>query len=341
VEGVFGVSTDSFAYQIGFLLLRLDFLDLMAVLRQITLEMRLVGCLPQKYTRTYLHLRSTVRGFESVACRYNELCQRHGLSFQDGVTPTYLRVLGQLSHFMANSVGRLFAESLPHKSNKLSADALAWSTLPIAELIRKLVMALEAMDSSVNPILRAAAMLEVIDAICMTPIPYSKDFFAPKPCLLASLLLSPAVEDSIEFAADAIESSPSLGFTFVVSGSIPEALLIRSKQPCCILILSYRIAYVCQLDEDEVPAMDDEQTPETGREAIEGRVKILSSYPPVSSPVFRGGKFFFSVDHPPIFDEGIFDLAVKICCKDVSGQVWDVPLFDKSRHIPVRISRGR
>jgi hypothetical protein len=125
------------------------------------------------------------------------------------------------------------------------------------------------MVSPVEPLVRAAAALELIDGMLLVPAPLCADFFhpAPKhvPCRLA-LAPCPDEQQSPQLdragASDpqhsVVEGAPAVSFTVVCSGQVfLESILSKQRpairRPCRELLIRYEISYVgpLSLDDDD------------------------------------------------------------------------------------------
>lgn len=346
--GVFGVldETLSYEFQIRFLLLRLDFLDLATVLRQLTREMRLTGSGPQKNTRSIVHLQNCIKGLIALSSRIRDLIQRNGASFERDQSNSVLKLLQGVSLFFARAARRAFVDVLPPAFEKVSIKSiLRTSADPLARFMERLdELVVKPMDATVEPIVRAAAMLEIIDGILMAPIPFPKDFFAPKPRMTASLTIATDPEERLDLGVmtfDAIDAYPSIDMVFTCNGSVPVKLL-QSRRPSWTLLLWYKLVYEGPIDEDEADdKTNDDEAAVPSREIITSRMPDLSSFSPVSAPLHKNGTFLFSVECPPILDEGLFTLHVRLGCMDVEGNQWELPLPAEARSVPVRVARSR
>jgi hypothetical protein len=331
-------------FQIRFLLLRLDFLDLVTILRQLTREMRLTGSGPAKYTRSYLHLQNTVKSFVALSSRYRILNQQHGIRFQYAQSRHSLTALKTLCLFMGLATRAVFSDVLPVQTAKVSiCSILKGSSHPMMLLIRRLdELVVQQMDSSLDPLVRAAMMLELIDGIFMVPLPFPIDFLSVKPKCLATLSLSVDPDQASEYGTsslNAIETYPSLCFNFCATGSIPEAVLTESRLALSTVLLWYHFIYKCPLPEEDVPADDknDDEGPSVTPKSIEKRLPDLSKFSPVTSSLFSNGRFFVPVQCPPLLEEGMYVVEVKLGAKDAGGSEWEIPVDASSRTLEIRV----
>ena len=336
---------ESHDFQRWFLLLRLDFLDLVTVLRQLAREMRLTGSGPAKNTRSLLHLRNVVRGFDALSNRYRTLKQRHGLFFRDCQSGAALDVLRSLSSFMAIATKAVFSESFlsrtTHKDTSKTSQVDVGSKVhhPMTSLLCRLdelVIQPLRMDT-VDPIVRAAAILELIDGVLQVPAPIPRDFFVPQPTASCDFRIS-ASPDSFDETLVTIESAPMLPCIFYASGHIPRSFLKKSIVPAWTILLWFRLDYSGPLVDDEDNKDDDAGVLE---EPTASALKMpdLSRYSPASTTLFPDGHFFFAVKGPPLTEEGLYRLEARLGCRDARGTEWDVPA--STRHCIIRISRSR
>jgi hypothetical protein len=214
-------------------------------------------------------------------------------------------------------------------------------------LIRRLdELVVQPMDSGLDPLLRAATMLELIDGILMAPLPIPIDFLAVKPRSFATLRLSVDPDQANEYGTsslDAIEAYPSLCFNFFATGSIPEIMLTESRLASSTVLLWYHFIYKGPLLEEDVPIDDkneEESPPSSTPESIEQRLPDLSSLSPVASKLLPNGRFFVNIQCPPLLDEGMYVLEMKLGARDVSGSEWEIPVDMGSRTLPIRVSRS-
>ena len=336
--GLFSASwKESHEFQRWFLLLRLDFLDLVTVLRQLTREMRLTGRGPAKNTRSLLHLRNVVRGFKALSCRYQTLKQKHGMFFRDRQSGASLDILQSLSSFMTIATKAVFSESLSSRTgHKDSSKGLPGgfvpknSRHPVSSLLGRLdELIIRPMTvDSLDPLVRAAAMLEVIDGVLRVPVPIPRDFFVPQPTACSDFRISASPDRMFEISDEAvvtIDSAPMQSPTFYVTGNIPISFLQQSRVPTWTILLWYRVDYRSPLVDDEDNNKDDDAG--ASEEPIAGALKMpdLSRSSPAVTTLFPDGHFFFAVDCPPLSEEGVYRLEARLGVRDAEGSEWDIP----------------
>jgi hypothetical protein len=333
-------------FHVRFLLLRLDFLDLTVIIRQLVREMRLTGRLPSKNTRSVLHLRNIERGFMTLSSRYNELYFEYGALFRDNFSKVCMNILSTLCVFMASATRAVFFEILSPKSGQQNAarteNIIFKLKHPMAELMRRFhTLVVQPMDSSIDPMIRATAMLELINGVLMAPLPFPKDFLAPflssDPILHISADPTP-IFDASDHSCFSIDTAPSLSFSVCVHGRLPWEALKVSAVPIRLAILWFRVVYKSPLIVDDEEHKDDE-TFEVEKKHV-SRLPSLSSISPTVANLTREGRFFATVDCPPLLEEGIYSLKVRLGCRDIQGREWGFPISKSIASISVRASRS-
>eukprot|EP00980_Cylindrotheca_fusiformis_P022324 scaffold9191_cov114-Cylindrotheca_fusiformis.AAC.19 len=333
----------SFAFQMSFVRLRLEFLDLLVTVRQLIREMRLTCVGPKKNTRPSLHLHNCVKFFNVLALKYMLLYRRHGL-FIDQQSRTCLRNLYALCGFVARAANKAFLDVLQErKMNQLSKMPESKGDVcnPLTVLIRKLdTRVLSGVDSSVDPTIRAAAMLEIVDRILGAPFPFPRDFTLPNAIPCASMKLS-ADSDSEDIDADydlddEVDVPPGASFTFFVSGSLPSSLQKRSKIPFSTVLLWHTIAMLEEVADDEAMS---EETPDPKTQPVASFSTIRA--PPTPASTTSNGAFFMKVECPALTKGGLYKIQTRLGCRDVRGGEWELPTEEGNHSVLVRVARSK
>jgi hypothetical protein len=365
----------SVTFQRRYLLLRLEFLDLVAVFRQLTMEMRLTGAGPNKRTRPFVHVQNVAKAFLALSGRYVKLNQRHGLAFQSAQSSSALRLLEIACQFMSQAVLSCFSDALPPSMHHhaVFTPSLLDSTErhPLAMLLRRLyeLVLVPMRTIKMDPLLRAAATLELIDGVLLVPAPFCRDVTLPSPKhVICHLRLAQDPDEHREFASDprllvddpppppVVESVPSLCFTVICSGHVSSTRDCHLRDPVWEVLVRYRITHRGPLEEGDgdgdggggtgVGTGDDTKFDGAAADAaVPNPVTFFSevrSADPVVIPLSSQGRFYATILCPPIADEGLFALEVDVTCRDSFGREWDVPLDEGSRpQIPIRTCRSR
>lgn len=338
-----------FSLQIMLVSLRLDFLDLLAGLRQLIREMRLTGTGPAQRTRSFLHFQNITRCFDAHARRYWNVYKRYGL-FSCQQSRTSLRTLHTLSRFLARSVRCLFSDTIPLHKKKESwpvGHSSGDMTLPISRFMHHLEDRLhENMSLGLDPVVRAAVMIELLDGVLLCPAPFPTCFIAVAVLPAGRLYLSPDLEQSA--GADglcSVGAYPGVSFVFCARGVIPSSFLNKAQLPITAMLLKYRTKYVGPIQEDEHYPEDkqedehmaDEKEEEEGQ--TERAIARPWDYNSVSTSLLANGTYSFEVACSPIREEGIFSIEVELGCCDIRGGEWEVPVFDRG-NVVLQVSRS-
>ena len=346
----------SYAFQSRYLLLRLDQLDLITVVRHLTRETRLTGSVPPKNTRHFQHLMGAVRNLYSLANRYQELNQQYGVQFQSGMSTTCLLAQRDLCVFLAKSTevafDEVFSSTSLSKSNKADKESPRRerntdSSLLVNKLIYELKChVIPAMKDTMEPLVRAAAMLELLDAVLMVPCPFPRDFYSPRSIPLAELHLTPLASEVFEYGAkstanhlDRIESHPSISSTLNVHGQIPTQIMKKARYPITAVVLWCHILYVLASDDDAPATTAGAEEVLVSREAVESRLPQFTR-PYSNFDLLADGRFHGTVELPPLVDEGLFVFETKPGCRDTRGIEWELHVAPESRRISIHCSRS-
>ena len=347
-------SSQNFGFQIEFLRLRIDFLDLCAALRNISREIRLSGLVPKANVRTGLHLRNILKSFGSLAGRYFSCHERNGL-FLCQQSRSAIRTSYALCEWLRDAGRKIFPEVLTAKMEKERGSS---STSPHGDLSHPLTVMLRKLKSvvldptehgSLDPQLRGAAMVEVLDAILMTAYPFPRGFTVVKSVPTASLRLSrdastvetddPASPDDAADGAEAEEAIvnvyPGNTFTIVASGKLSPSTTQMADIPFSRALCWHKVRYLGPLNpDDEVNS----ETKATSR--VDGQAALappFDGHPQFVCPLLPCEQVLAHIRcHAPAI-EGIYEVQVKLGCRDVRCGEWDLPVDGGTRSITVRV----
>jgi len=330
-----GTKQQGFTFQSRCIFLRLDQLDLITVIRQLTRETRLTGAVPAKNTRHHQHLMNAVRCLQSLALRFRKLNQKFGLLFQSGMSTSCLVVQEEVCDFLANATqvafSEIFGPTKPPSDRRRKKSTLLISKLMI-EMDKHIV---QPMKSPLEPIVRAAAMLELLEGVLTVPTPFPRDFFCPRAEPVAHLNLVPFPAENAEFGGKPdgpIECFPSICFYLQVNGKIPKSLMQNARRPIVCVFVWCRLLYSSPLDEEE-----DTEAP--AKEAIKARIPDVRG--PHNLFLLADGRFHGTLEMAPLPDEGHFVLETKVGCRDSRGAEWEVSTATDSCKILIHSSRSR
>jgi len=224
---------------------------------------------------------------------------------------------------------------------------------PMVSLIKRLnELVIQPMASSnVEPVIRAAALLEVLDGILMVPYPFPPDFFIPSPSIITNIESITAVGEPGQQMSRRPRKSigvfPGLSFSICCKGHVTVDLLSHFKMPCWTLIVRFSLEYESPLEEDEVEdtKIEEEYTATnsinidiTSREMVAKSLKKHSSF--ATSEISSDGKCYTLIYIPPIIEEGLYTLHLKFGLIDVAGLEWELMVPAEYCLRPIRVSRS-
>ena len=208
---------------------------------------------------------------------------------------------------------------------------------------------LEKMSSAVDPVIRAAAMLEVVDGVLLCPVPFPRRFFRVTATPKASLQLYANPEQLNEnstLSPNRIDCYPGISFDFCAHGEIPASLVAKAQLPFSTVLLWHRANYVGPLHEDGYEKQDEDDKHED--EAATTPAKVIPNpwgFTPLSASLPANGRFNILVECPTIREEGNYRIEVKLGCRDIRGGDWEIPVDGKSNDptvgsLEVQVSRS-
>ena len=331
-------------FQIRWLLLRLDFLDLVLVLRQLTREMRLTGSGPAKNTRNYMYLRNSLKAFETLAFRFSELGRQHGLYFHHGQSKVALSICRSLSLFVAAAGRAAFSDILTtSKTTKTSliSDIKDLRHPMVALICRLDELVVQPMTPSVDPMVRSTAMLELLDGLLMAPFPLPRDLLLPKIRSQAALRLFKNATPLGSASLNHVNVWPSVGFSFHAIGRIPVHLRKRADLPISNVVVWFHITFVGPLEDDEAgrETKDEEDQAAPIMPKQIPRLPNVTEMSPQISCVNTNGTFSLEVECPPFQDEGNYKIEARLGCQDSSGEKWELNFNQDGSALQVQVTR--
>ncbi|GAX21082.1 hypothetical protein FisN_1Lh245 [Fistulifera solaris] len=321
---------ESYHFTIAFLRLRLDFLDLTTVLRQLTREMRLTGSYPSKKTRNHLYMLNTIKSFKIIAQRFKRLCWEGGIRFRHYQSRMALCIHSQMALFLLSLTQMTFADA---KSVKQKLSFLCDNSLrhPMAVLMREMASTI---SEETDSIARAEILLQLLDGLLMTPVPIPRDIFLPKSDYTAELQL---LVSSGDREHNIIHAFPTAGFEFQVVGCISPNLLREALDPIAMFSVWFRVSYVAPIDDEDGNKGDDEAEADTTTIATIPDLSKLSPWSGTFCPT--SGRFADEIEGMPFADEGVFLLEAQLGCQDIAGKCWKLQSVPAS--IRIRVARPR
>ncbi len=361
----------TFEFQLQMLNLRLDFLDIIGTIRQLTGEMRLTNVGPPKFTRPSLHLKSSIKILNVLASKYLSLYRQRGL-FLCQQSRTTIRTLNALCRFVSSAVRITFLDEIPEPSavsmkknvtQVLLSQPKGDFSLPLTVLMKRLdTRVLQDMSSAVEARIRATALLQVIDGVLKVPAPFPRCFLRtrPVPCATYRVFLdSESFEDQGDNDDDVdeeVEVSAGTLISFFASGLIPDGLVGQADIPFFTILLWHTVTFhpgpAKQSNSTDPEKQEDENNPSIA--ASDLCSTSSSSNPPMnvieknSTPnaavsLSPKGRFFMEVECETILMEpGLYTIDTRLGCRDIRGGEWELPVRAGSHHsIPIRVVSSR
>jgi len=292
-------------------------------MRQLTVEMRLTGTEPKKFTRSNLHLRKTVKLLHELSMDYLRFYKKYGL-FLCQQSRSVLRTLHALSSFVAKASSCFFCDAVIF-DGELDQEVVAGgdTAQPLTSLMKQLdSCALKKVNHFVDAKIRAVTFLQMIDGILKTPVPTPKSLMTAKALPYATLQLfcDADTHDSENNRLEICQGTPAV---FLAIGTIPSSLTSRSNVPFNSLLLWYKV---------------DRKGGSTKQSASAKSQKAEGG--PIASSISSSGSFFVKVKSKALQTEGMYELKFRLGCRDIRGGEWELPLKEDSHCFTVKVLRS-
>jgi integrator complex subunit 7 len=361
-----GSTPADFAFQLRFLNLRLDFVDIVCSIRQLASEMRLTSVGPKKFTRSSLHLKSAVKLLNVLGTKYLTFYRQHGL-FTCQQSRTALRTLHALCRFVSSATQSAFIDELPDFGvESVHQNAILALTLPQGDASHPLTIlmkrlhnqVLKDMSGSVDAKIRAAALLQVIDGVLKVPSPFPRGFLRTRPIQRVDyrLYLDSELSDDHGEADDDIEDEVELPagsmITFFASGSIPESLVKSADLPFYTIIMWHTVSF--QKTHTKTINDTDQEKTESDTKSVASETKTTinaisistagesNAAPTNAISLSPAGKFFIKLECERLFMEpGKYRIETRLGCRDIRGGEWELSVNDGyCPSLSIRIHKG-
>ena len=354
-----------FSFQIEFLRLRIDFLDLVAVTIQTSQEGRLTGGIPKVTTRTGLHLMNSVNCFFALASRYYSIYQRYGMVMSQE-SRTCFRTLHAMCRYIGKTGHRFFFEVsdsflVDNDSNTPGLWPRGDQAQSVTQLLRKFdEIVVNLVDKTTDASVRAKAMTDILEGILKVPIPFPKSFLEskniPQSCLQlsidlnryddvpksASLLVEDISNDENDVNIESISVYPGTPIPILASGQIAQSLHEITNLPFSHLLIWTRFRFVAPLHTTDFGCQDDEaQSEEVSPFGLRESVEI-DVMPPFSFQIPPAGTFVVPIECQALRTEGLYRLDIQLGCRDVRCGEWVLPVLStEHQSLIVKVSRSR
>jgi len=357
-------------FQIDILCRRKDFLNLCLIVRGLCAEMRLIDSSTKRTIRTHLHQTNISNCFQMLASQYVKINKQFGI-IQCQQTRTSLRSLFALSRFIGMASQKAFCETSRRSSHLHNLDTnnqVVWPSgdicHPLYKVLKKLEKnIIEPINEAIDPKVRAEALLQIIDAVMRSPIPFAKGFLSLQTFPLAQLRISvktdeieevnlpvdTEVPNSVAGEAEVIELQVGIPCTLQLSGFLPNQYFKKSDLPFSEVITWHTVSYDGPLvgdDEGEgqqpINAISEEGNANGQNDAssVTSSSQFLPAgkYLGMNGRELAGAKFLSTVKCAPIRREGYYKVEVTLGVRDVRCGEYEIPMEEDSGVIFLCIS---
>ena len=345
-------STDvSFAFQIELISNRIDFFNLCVTAHSLGNEMILTGTKISCYTRSSLHERNIVLCFDALSKRYMRLYRVYGyLSCQQ--TKMALKTLSMLCRFMAKMTGKIFCKPVPPFSSADHFHLESSTRLPLKLMSKLNTQIMELLDEHIDVTSRSKILTQIMNMILTNIAPFPRAFLSIKPFSIAAMKLfadpvdidksqiknyaecsenvnSSTVAWDDQSIAEIIEIQSGYSCTIYAKGIIPKPYITKHDPAICQIACSYTITYNGQTSSDDDSFSDEQRA--IGNTYLDK--EKIPSIPPTHkgeetifvSQTFSHGKFLIPIECTPSEAKGFYEMQVKLFCRDILGNNWDIP----------------
>jgi hypothetical protein len=333
----------NFNFQLEFVRLRLDTLNLIAITRSLCVEILMTeGASSRKNNRSNLFRKNMEKSFGLLVSRYKKMFRLYGLH-RCQQTRSTLRTLISMCQLLSEFAKQaLVPES---KSSKTFTESTSSSSMPSCDQKQTMSITLSRLRTNVlekmkqsnekdDVASRASGFLLVIDAILKCNFPFPSGFFQVKPIHLAIVNISADpdmlsktlpqndVHDDIavdaKSGAEIIDVIPGLANKVILSGMLSEKFIQTANIPITEIIAWERLQYEGPLFEEDYTAEIDGLTLKTLEVPESGGEPTASTY------LLPGGKFVISIPFEPLIQEGFYKVTIKLGCRDIRCGEWMV-----------------
>ena len=243
------------SFQIDYLSLRKDFLQLCLVVTNLCAEMRLTNIIGSRASRQALHQKNVSKCFHMLGSRYFSLYKRYGF-FTCQHTQSTIRSQFALCRFLGDAARKVFAD----KTSKAGDETDNFPRGDLSRIQARIMMKfrselLDNIDKVMEPSARSKVLLDIVDVVLRCPNPFPKSFTNLKSVPRVTVQVAIKSQDTQAFAALSLDQSLSrvqLGQPFQIrlSGILPETLMKKSVSPFSQIIATFTFSLTGPLQRD-------------------------------------------------------------------------------------------
>eukprot|EP00547_Thalassionema_nitzschioides_P007114 CAMPEP_0194209864 /NCGR_PEP_ID=MMETSP0156-20130528/7844_1 /TAXON_ID=33649 /ORGANISM="Thalassionema nitzschioides, Strain L26-B" /LENGTH=1024 /DNA_ID=CAMNT_0038937113 /DNA_START=316 /DNA_END=3390 /DNA_ORIENTATION=- len=348
-ESIPSQSSYSMMFQIEFLRLRLDFLDLSAVTRLVCQETRLFSTVPKDSNRVGLHLINNIKCWGALASRFFSLYRRHGL-FLCTQSRTTLRTMHSICRRIGGISIKLLGEpSFTKTKDYADIDKPKGDEMHPMLRLQKEIENLDLLtkDKFVEPAVSATVLSELMEGLHRAPIPFPKGFIHPVkiPSTKLRISIDPSLkhnampQDEIKSlgvsANDSIIVYPGADIIIYAAGSVPDSVMKRAHSTFSRLLLWIKIKCISAPHKKNY---EGEGTGQITKDQQEISDNCLYRLHKLEIPASQSNKFTAHMELPTIKSVGIYKIDFKLGCRDIACGEWELPVLDTSNTIVVQVT---
>ena len=330
-----------FNFQLEFIRLRLDTLNLISIARSLCAEMLMTeGTTFNKNDRSSLFQKNVQQSFSLIVSRYRKMYRLYGLHRCEQTRST-LRTLISMVRLLNDFATQVFVperESASIDARKMSScDKSHAINIALTRLRNDILEQMKKSRQKDDVISRASGLLLVIDAILKLSIPIPSGFFVIKPMSRAIVNISAdpnmlpktlshsdehGVTVDAESGAEIIDVTPGLAAEVILSGVLPDTFIQMAAVSFFEITAWCKLQYQGNLYEEDETADSDAGVSNGMTQHV---VSDGGSVPVQSTSLLPGGKFMLSIPFEPMLQEGYYKVTVELGCRDVRHGMWIIP----------------
>jgi len=323
-----------FNFQLEFMRLRLDTLNLIMITRSLCVETLMTeGTTSGKNNRSNLFRKN--KSFDLLVSRYKKMHSLWGLHRCQQTRAT-LRTLQEMCQLLSEFTKYCAKDATNYKATAGSSSTTTQKYDQIQPMnIRLSKLRTDVFEQMIKSkqkddfVSHASGFLLVMDAILKCQFPFPSAFFQMKavPRAIVNISADPDMlsqNDDHDLSsvdaksgAEIIDVVPGLGTKVILSGVVPANFIQTSNVTVSEIIACATLRYEGQLYEED-DAVDSDVGGTNG-------VTLEAASDETSTPLLPGGKFIMRVPFEPLLQEGYYRVKIDLGCRDVRGGKWIIP----------------
>jgi hypothetical protein len=334
-----------FNFQLEFVRLRLDTLNLIMITRSLCVEILMTEGTPSgKNNRSTLFRQNIGKGFGLLVSRYKKMYLLWGLH-RCHQTRSALRSLQEMCQLLSEFTKHCARDT---KNFKASAGSTSTSTpkydqnlsmnIALSKLRTDVLEQMKKSKQKNDFVSHASGLLLVLDAILKCQFPFPSGFFQMKvipratvnisadPDMLPKTISQNDDHDIITVdarsGAEIIDVVPGLATKVILSGVLPEKFIQTADVTFSEINAWATLQYEGQLYEED-DAVDSDVGGTTNGMTL--KVGPASDEPTSTTSLLPGGKFIMHIPFEPLLQEGYYKVKIDLGCRDVRGGNWIIP----------------